>query len=171
MSKSLYEYIFCYVSICIFFYVSTQKKICDMVRCSDYWRYGEMVRLLILIHVMWWDDIDAYTCDVPRLFSDFYLLTMSVYPQVKWKSLQNTNHICGSTVSVHKSKSFVLFLKIEILENNPERCPEIGGLYFSENQDPDRAGEEETILLGRSDFSSTCGLLRTTITYNILHII
>jgi hypothetical protein len=31
-------------------------------------------------------------------------------------------------------------------------------LYFSEEQDPAWKGEEETILLGRSDFSSTCGL-------------
>ena len=51
----------------------------------------------------------------------------------------------------------VLLLKIEILEKNPERSPKIGGLYFSEEQDPVLTGEEETILLGRSDFSTTCG--------------
>ena len=40
--------------------------------------------------------------------------------------------------------------------------PKDGGLYFSEDQPADLWGEEETILLGRSDFSSTCGLGPTT---------
>ena len=81
---------------------------------------------------------------------------MVLVPQVELKSLPHKNQICGSSVSVPKLKINVLLLKIEILGKNPEQSPNNGGLYFSEEQDPARKGEEETILLGRSDFSSTC---------------
>jgi hypothetical protein len=73
------------------------------------------------------------------------LQMIGMVPQVKWKSLPHKNQICGSSVSVHKLKRFVLLLKIEILEKNPERSPKIGGLYFSEEQDPVLTGEEETM--------------------------
>jgi hypothetical protein len=82
-------------------------------------------------------------------------------PQVELKSLgptaQKPNLRIVCTIWCPKLKINVLLLKIEILGKNPERSPNNGGLYFSEEQDPALKGEEETILLGRSDFSSTCG--------------
>ena len=74
---------------------------------------------------------------------------------MEWKSLPHKTRIGGSTVSVHKSKSFALLLKIEILENCAARCSVTGGLSFSEYQDPDpsRRGEKETILLVRCDLA------------------
>ena len=78
-------------------------------------------------------------------------------PQVEWKSLPHKNRNGGSTVSMHKSKRFALLLKIEILEKCAARCSVTRGLSFSDNQDPDHWGEEETILIGRGDLSSTCG--------------
>ena len=68
----------------------------------------------------------------------------------------NLRIICHG-IRAQIKKKIVLLLKIEILENNPERSPKIGGLYFSEEQPAVLWGEEETILLGRSDFSSSCG--------------
>jgi hypothetical protein len=83
-------------------------------------------------------------------------------PQVEWKSLPHeklskttfAGHLypCTNQKVLHycwKQKSW------KTIQNYSAQCPESGGLYFSENQDADRTGEEQTILLGRSNFSST----------------
>ena len=53
-------------------------------------------------------------------------------------------------------------LKIEILKIMPLTVHRQGGLQLKsqKEQDPELMWEEETILLGRSDFSSTCGVFR-----------
>jgi hypothetical protein len=48
--------------------------------------------------------------------------------EVEITTTQNPHLLIETTVSVHKSKKIAQLLKIEILENNSECCPETGSL-------------------------------------------